>query len=72
MCRLTRQGNPDADIATANESNPHMSPFQATQKQHSMLYCFNFIFQLKVKFQQHSKLNAEEILKAHYLLETFF
>ena len=30
------QGNPDADdadaAATADESNPYMSPFQATQK----------------------------------------
>ena len=36
MCRLTRQGNPDTDddnnAATADESNPIMSPFQVTQK----------------------------------------
>ena len=37
MCRPTRQGNPNADddaaadAATANESNPYISPFQVTQ-----------------------------------------
>ena len=30
------QGNPDVDDdATADESNPYLSPFQATQKHHS-------------------------------------
>ena len=30
--KCSRQGNPDA-AATADESNPYMLPFQATQKQ---------------------------------------